>query len=57
MHTAMPCPIVNHDLVLEAANVLLTKGKRPTLIVIKERIGGGSYSTIEPHLVDALPTF
>jgi hypothetical protein len=53
----MPCPIVNHDLVLEAANVLLTKGKRPTLIVIKERIGGGSYSTIEPHLVDALPTF
>lgn len=46
----MPRPIVTKDLVFEAADALLAEGKEPTLILIKERIGGGSYSTIKPHL-------
>jgi septal ring factor EnvC (AmiA/AmiB activator) len=46
----MPRPIVTEELVFEAAEALYIAGQNPSIILVQQRIGGGSYSTVKPHL-------
>lgn len=46
----MPRPIVTEELVFEAAEALFIAGQNPSIILVQQRIGGGSYSTVKPHL-------
>jgi septal ring factor EnvC (AmiA/AmiB activator) len=42
--------LVTPDAVAAAAEQLLADGQDPTLILVQERVGGGSYSTVKRHL-------
>jgi Plasmid replication region DNA-binding N-term len=46
----MPRPIVTEELVFGAAETLFTAGQTPSIITVRQHIGGGSYSTIKHHL-------
>jgi colicin import membrane protein len=47
----MSRPGVTRDQVFEAADTLLAEGRKPTVKLVRERIGG-SFSTITPHLAE-----
>jgi predicted RNase H-like nuclease (RuvC/YqgF family) len=42
--------IVNQEIVNETADALTAEGVEPTIILVKDRIGGGSYTTIKRFL-------
>ncbi len=42
--------IVTQAAVIEAANALAAAGEEPTIITVRERIGGGSYTTVKRYL-------
>jgi hypothetical protein len=46
----MPKALVTPDTVAAATAHLLAEGQDPTLILVQERVGGGSYSTVKKHL-------
>lgn len=46
----MAKPIVTFESVSDAAQALIQEGLTPTILLVKERIGGGSFTTVKKHL-------
>ncbi|MCB1882126.1 MAG: DNA-binding protein, partial [Gammaproteobacteria bacterium] len=47
----MARPGVTREMIFEAADAIAREGRTPTVLAIRERLGGGSPNTISPHLV------
>lgn len=52
MHDFSTEPKVTRDKVFAAADKLLADGTKPTMVAIKDALGGGSFSTISPLLAE-----
>ena len=46
----MARPGVTREMIFEAADAIAREGRTPTVLMIRERLGGGSPNTISPHL-------
>lgn len=46
----MAAPLATKETVYEACARLAAEGVKPTLLLVRERIGGGSYTTVQRHL-------
>lgn len=46
----MAAKLVTQELVDRAAEELRREGQEPTIILVQERVGGGSYTTVKKHL-------
>lgn len=46
----MATPLATKEAVYEACARLASEGLKPTLLLVRERIGGGSYTTVQRHL-------
>ena len=48
----MPRPPVDPDAVFTAADALLAEGINPTVTAVRDRLGGGSYSSLSPIMAE-----